>query len=104
VSISLKKPPENCYWGNFRLKKGRENAGLKHMLLGPVYLLGLFLQQFVDSLYKAELMPCRYSTSISDNAVERSYKCCLKGSAKSVLRFVARYLHRMTKLTTSRRD
>jgi len=32
------------------------------MTLGPVYISGLFLQQFVDSLYKAELMPCRYST------------------------------------------
>jgi len=70
--------------------------------LGPIYISGLFLQQFVDSLYKAELMPCRYSTSISDNAVERRYKCCPEGSAKSVLRFVARYLLRMTKLHTSR--
>jgi len=35
---------------------------LVQALLGPVYLAEFFLQQFVDSLYKAELMPCSYST------------------------------------------
>jgi len=41
------------------------------------------LQQFADSLYKAALMPCRYSTQISDNAVERRYKRCPRGLLKT---------------------
>jgi len=37
-------------------------AYLADPLLGPVYLSRLFLQQFVGYLYKAELIPCSYST------------------------------------------
>jgi|GEM_PF-1913229 len=63
----------------------------KQQTSGRVYLSGLFLQQFVWHLYKAEHVKCSYSTQTGDNAVEMANKRCPKGSIKHFLLFVARY-------------
>ncbi|PKF62986.1 hypothetical protein CW745_06050 [Psychromonas sp. psych-6C06] len=68
-----------------------------YKLLGSVDLSSLFLQQFVGYLYKAEPMPCGYSTSIGENAVKMVNKCCPSGSTQHALPCVRRNSLRMTK-------
>jgi hypothetical protein len=66
-------------------------------MLGAVDVSSLFLQQVVDE----------FSTTIHfrrDIKAQMSNQRCPTGSSKCILLFVARYLHRITMLHSSRRD
>jgi hypothetical protein len=59
-------------------------------ILGSVDLSSLFLQRVTGFFYKAELIICGWSTSISENAVEINSKRCPSGSSQNVMRFVGK--------------
>jgi|TARA_B100000315_G_scaffold161284_1_gene149723 hypothetical protein len=69
-----------------------------------VDLSGLLLQLFVWYLYKAEPLPCGYSTLKGDNLVEMPNKRCHLDSFKSDLLFVVALAYRITIHCSLRRD
>jgi|GEM_PF-2053306 len=74
------------------------------MIIRACLSFRLFLQPFVWYLYKAEPEKHSYSIRTGENVVEMTNKRCPKGSAKYFLLFVARYLHGITMLHSSRRE
>ena len=60
------------------------------LLLGPVELLWLFLQQFIGHFGKEEAMPCSDSPQIAFNAEKMAKKCCPLDSFHCFYSFMTR--------------